>query len=43
VGAGQTVVLELKDRSGTPLADGLYYLVVTTNQGRSILKLLVLR
>jgi hypothetical protein len=43
VGAGQTVTVELKDRQGTPLADGLYYLVVTTNRGRTVLKLLVLR
>jgi hypothetical protein len=42
-GPGQSVSLPLVDRGGSPLADGLYYLVVTTNQGRFILKLLVLR
>jgi arabinogalactan endo-1,4-beta-galactosidase len=43
VGAGQTVTLELKDRGGTPLTDGLYYLVGATNRGRFLLKFLVLR
>ncbi|HVZ81233.1 MAG TPA: glycosyl hydrolase family 18 protein [bacterium] len=35
--------LELKDRSGTPLANGLYYVVVESPRGRSVLKLLLLR
>jgi len=43
VPAGATVQLELVDRKGTPLASGLYYVVVNSNQGRSIFKLLILR
>jgi hypothetical protein len=35
--------LPLTDRQGNPLANGLYYVVVQTPQGRSIIKLLVLR
>jgi len=43
-GAGlQTFVVELKDSRGSPLANGLYYLVVQTPQGRFIEKLLILR
>lgn len=33
----------LIDREGNPLANGLYYVIVTANAGRSIGKLLVLR
>lgn len=36
-------VIELRDRRGTPLANGLYYLVMKTSQGRVIFKLLVMR
>jgi O-glycosyl hydrolase len=39
---GTPVVVELKDRSGNPLANGLYYVVVTVNGQRSIAKLLIL-
>jgi hypothetical protein len=35
--------VELKDHWGKTLADGLYYVVVTVNGNRQILKLLVLR
>lgn len=35
--------LPLMDRSGVPLANGLYYIVIQTPQGRFLAKLLVLR
>jgi hypothetical protein len=35
--------VQLKDNWGKPLADGLYYLVVLVDGGRSIGKLMVLR
>ncbi len=38
-----TISFNLVDRSGKPLANGLYYVVINTNQGRFIAKLLVLR
>jgi hypothetical protein len=38
-----TVVLETKDARGMPLSNGLYYIVVTTKNGRAILKLSILR
>jgi arabinan endo-1,5-alpha-L-arabinosidase len=42
--AGTTdVALPLTDQQGTPLANGLYYVVVRTPQGRFITKLMVLR
>jgi hypothetical protein len=37
------ITLTLDDNWGKPLADGLYYVVIQTPGGRSILKLLVLR
>jgi hypothetical protein len=37
------IKLDLKDNWGTPLASGLYYVVVTTHQERSVSKLLILR
>jgi hypothetical protein len=40
---GVDVALPLSDRHGVPLANGLYYVLVTTPDGKSILKLLVLR
>jgi hypothetical protein len=40
---GASVPIPLVDKSGTPLASGLYYLVVQTDRGRSIVKLLILR
>ena len=43
-GAGvQTFTVDLDDNLGAPLANGLYYLVVQTPQGRFIEKLLILR
>jgi len=38
-----SVALELKDKWGAPLANGIYYVVVTTQQGRSVGKLLIFR
>jgi hypothetical protein len=43
VSPGVELAVDLADKWGSRLANGLYYLVVTTNQGRSIEKLLVLR
>jgi arabinan endo-1,5-alpha-L-arabinosidase len=44
VPAGTTdVALPLTDQQGTPLANGLYYVVVRTPQGRFITKLMILR
>lgn len=43
VAARSLVTLPLTDQTGKPLANGLYYIVIHTNQGRSILKLLVIR
>ena len=40
---GVPVSIALSDREGVPLASGLYYVVVTMPQGRSIGKLLILR
>jgi hypothetical protein len=40
---GVPVSLDLTDRGGVPLASGLYYVVVTMPQGRTIGKLLILR
>jgi hypothetical protein len=37
------IPLSLTDRSGHPLANGLYYVVVQLNGQRSIYKLLVIR
>ncbi len=37
------VMVNMTDTWGTPLASGLYYVVVTTDQGRSVAKLLLLR
>jgi flagellar hook assembly protein FlgD len=38
-----TFAVDLKDKTGVPLANGLYYMVVKTPQGRTVLKLLILR
>jgi hypothetical protein len=43
VPAGTSVPINLTDKWGAPLASGLYYVAVTTSQGRSIGKLLILR
>jgi hypothetical protein len=40
---GTAVTLELIDKTGTPLSNGLYFVNVLTPQGKSVLKLLVLR
>jgi len=40
---GTVLTLPLTDKTGTDLASGLYYIVIQTQQGRFILKLLVLR
>ncbi|HVM32406.1 MAG TPA: carbohydrate binding domain-containing protein [bacterium] len=40
---GSVVTLPLTDWRGTPLADGIYYVVVQSPAGRSILRLLILR
>ena len=41
--SGTPVPLELTDRKGSPLASGLYYVVVTTSGGQSIGKMIVQR
>jgi len=43
VPSGVAVTLTLIDERGTPLANGLYYLVVKTDSGTAIGKLLVLK
>jgi len=43
VPAGTDVTIQLTDSWGNPLASGLYYVVVITNEGRAIGKLLILR
>lgn len=35
------IILDLNDQRGNPLANGLYYVWVSSNQGKSILKLLI--
>jgi pectate lyase len=40
---GVAVTVDLKDKWGAPLADGLYYIVVIVDGHRSIAKLLILR
>lgn len=40
---GVAVEVELKDKWGNPLADGLYYLVLLVDGSRSIGKLMILR
>jgi hypothetical protein len=41
--AGAEVVLALSDKNQTALANGLYYLMITTNQGRTVKKLLIIK
>jgi hypothetical protein len=43
VETGASVSLNLTDKGNKPLASGLYYVVVETDQGRSIAKLIVVR
>ena len=38
---GKAVVVDLTDRWGTPLASGIYYVVVATDGGKSVGKLLI--
>ena len=40
---GTPITLDLLDKWGARLSNGIYYLVVTTSQGKYTLKLLVLR
>ena len=42
-GGGGDVALALMDKWNATLANGLYYIVVTTSQGKSVQKLLILR
>jgi chitinase len=41
--AGVDITVALSDKNGITLANGLYYLMVTTNQGRTIKKLLIVK
>jgi hypothetical protein len=43
VSSGMPVELNLVNKWGDPLANGIYYLVVTTKGGKSTGKLLILR
>jgi hypothetical protein len=43
VPSGRAVVVSLTGRGGKPLANGVYYVVVTTSTGRATGKLLILR
>jgi hypothetical protein len=43
VPSGAAVTVELKDKWGAPLANGLYYVVVIIDGHRFIAKLLILR
>jgi hypothetical protein len=43
VPSGQSITLALISQWNTRLANGLYYIIVTTKQGQSIAKLLILR
>ena len=40
---GQSLPIPLVDRSGEPLADGIYYLRTRTDHGHFVVKLLILR
>jgi len=40
---GTPLAVPLTDKAGVALASGLYYVVVTTNSGRYVGKLIVLR
>jgi hypothetical protein len=41
--SGTAIPLSLTGKSGSPLSNGIYYVVVTTSSGRVVGKLLVLR
>jgi hypothetical protein len=43
VPAGAEITVEMKDRTGKPLASGLYYVVVNTDGLRYIAKLIISR
>jgi hypothetical protein len=43
VASGQDVSIDLISSANHPFSGGLYYVVVTTNNGRTIGKLIVLR
>jgi hypothetical protein len=43
VPAGVAVTVNLTDQGGTPLANGLYYVVVKWNNGTAVGKLLILK
>jgi len=43
VPSGVAVTVQLTDKWGKPLANGLYYLVVKTNGGQSVGKLLIIK
>jgi hypothetical protein len=40
---GEDVLVPVQDNSGVDLADGVYYVRVTTAQGNKLVKLLILR
>jgi hypothetical protein len=41
--SGTAIPLSLTGKSGNPLSNGVYYVVVTTSSGRAVGKLLVIR
>jgi hypothetical protein len=41
--SGTAITLNLTGKSGNPLSNGIYYVVVTTSSGRAVGKMLVLR
>jgi hypothetical protein len=43
VAPGSDVAIDLVDKTGVPLANGTYYIVVTAQQTQSVVKLLILR
>jgi hypothetical protein len=43
VPVGADLTVDLSDKWGTPLASGVYYVVLQTSSGRSVVKLMVLR
>jgi hypothetical protein len=40
---GTDIQIDLTDKVGKPLASGLYYVVVITDEGRTVSKLLIVR
>ncbi len=43
VAAGMDATLDLVDKAGDPLANGLYFVAITTSQGKLVQKLLILK